>query len=99
MPEAETQRQILERMGAAKVKYLLASGGLPTQFMAEAAGWLAELDQIEQARNAASQDTHLRIALSTERASWRAAYAAIAAAIIAVLGIAATFLTWFFSSH
>jgi len=99
MTQDASKRAHLESIGATKVKYLLASGALPTQFMAEAAGWMAELEEIERARNTESQDAQLRIALSTERASWRAAYAAIAAAIIAVVGIVATLLTWFFSGH
>jgi hypothetical protein len=83
MTTDETPRQILERMGAAKVRRLIGYGGLATSLMAEASTWLAHLDDEERARSEASQAEHIDIARPAKNAAWAAATAAERAAAAA----------------
>jgi CHASE3 domain sensor protein len=99
MEEKETEKQTLERMGAARVRILLFSGNLLQHLMAEAVDWLAHLDEDERSRSEASQASQTRTALSTKNAAWIAAIAAIIAAVIAIITIVATFISWAFLSH
>ncbi len=77
MEENETAKQTLERLGADKVRILPATRGLPQHLMNEASSWLAQLDKAERERSAA-------LALSTKKAAWIAAIAAIIGVVIAI---------------
>jgi type IV secretory pathway component VirB8 len=93
MEEKETPKQALERMGAPRVRILLATGNLSQQLVAEAVGWLAQIDESDRARNEASQASQMRTALSAKKAAWIAAIAAIIAAVIAIISIIVTYLS------
>jgi hypothetical protein len=70
-------------MGAAKVRHLLSSGGLPTYLIAEAATWLGHFDDEERLRSEVSQSEQINIARSAKDAAWAAATAAERAATAA----------------
>lgn len=90
MPPEETPRQIVERMGPDYIRYLLSSGGLPTYMNGVAAQYLAEVDQAANKQTAEYRNEQDRIARSTRTAGWIAAVAAIAAALLTIVGIVVT---------
>ncbi len=86
-PEARTN---FEKLGAARVRYLVMSGVPNNAFMMDAAVWLAAKDYAEKKARAEQTAEQERLAISSKRAGWIGAYAAIAAALLAAIGIAAT---------
>ncbi len=75
-----------KRLGAARVRLLLAGGGLPKEQISPAAEWLADIDEREKTRLEAIQYDQVATAKSTQKAAWLAAWSAVAAVIIG-LGI------------
>jgi hypothetical protein len=88
----ETHKETLERLGAERVRIMLTTGMLLPHLVREATEWLAQLDAEDRSRNEASQASQMDAALSTKKAAWIAAIAAIIAAGIAIL-------SWAFPHH
>jgi hypothetical protein len=84
----------LETLGESQVRLLLKTGGLPPSWNLTIIKWLTEKDQETQRRKEQSQNEQYQIALSSKRAAWIAAYAAIAATVIAIIGVVVTWLAW-----
>jgi len=99
MEEKETPRQQLERMGAAKVRFLMCNGSLLPPLSGAADQWLAELEEEARARMDASMASQMREARSANRAAWTAAIAAIIAAIVAIIGSIISYLAWVHPMH
>jgi hypothetical protein len=92
-------RRILEAEGAAKVRLKLMTNGLNQSYVPVAVEWLAELEDAERSRKEASQASQVATDLSTNRAAWIAAKAAIVAATIAIAAIIVSILLWLFPRH
>ena len=71
-----------KRLGAARVRLLLAGGGLPKEHVGPAAEWLADIDEREKTRLEAIQYDQVVTAKSTQKAAWLAAWSALAAVMI-----------------
>jgi len=99
METAETPRETLERLGAAKVRLLYGSGSLPTYLMASAPQWLAELEEEERARNESYQAEQYRTARIAKNAAIVAAVAAIIAVPLAIISIIISYLAWTRPGH
>lgn len=83
-------RKTLQGMGAAKVRWLIQTQGLAPAYMAEAANWLAEVDETELHEREAHEQAQERLARSTDSAAWIAAVASIVAVIVGVIAVVVT---------
>lgn len=99
MAEQETTQLQLERMGMAKVRILLSTGGLVQPLYSDAVKWLAQLDEEERTRNEAFMASQMRATRSANRAAWIAAITAIAATMAAIIGAIISYLAWIYPIH
>lgn len=72
------------RLGAARVRLLLAGGGVPQEHVGPAAEWLADIDEREKTRLEAILYDQVVTAKSTQKAAWLAAWSSLAGVIIGV---------------
>jgi hypothetical protein len=86
------ERERLEEMGEARVRLVFNTNGFGSSNRIYAGKWLAELDEVQRARNEALQVEQTRVNKSTLKAAWIAAYAAIGANVV-------TILAWIFPLH
>jgi CHASE3 domain sensor protein len=99
MTEPETPLEALKRLGAAKVRYLVATHGFSASFHKHAIDWLAQLDEAERERSEASQASQMRTAFSAKNAAWIAAIAAIIAAVLTIISVIIAILAWEYPKH
>jgi hypothetical protein len=92
----ETIRKNLEMHGAAQVRIMILSGGLPQHWTNQVIEWLSEQDGAERVATSALIAEQARVARSADRAAWTAAIAAIIAAIVATIGAVITYIAWIF---
>jgi len=92
MPSVEENERTFESMGLARVRMLVGTSGLPQHMMSDAIQWVALGEEKERHRRIGFEveqqqiaREQRKIALSTLRAAWIAAGAAIIAIIVACL--------------
>jgi|ERR1700693_2081411 hypothetical protein len=90
------ERKHFEGLGEAQVRLQFGAIGFSYPRQNYARIWLAEIDEDRLAHNEALQTKQMRLAQSASRAAWIAAYAAIGAVIVTVLGTVVTILAWVF---
>lgn len=88
--DVETPRETLERMGIAQVRILVSTGQMPNRFHQEALKFVAENDEADRAQQQAFLAEQSKIAQSAQQAAWIAAWAAIGALVIGILGVGVT---------
>jgi CHASE3 domain sensor protein len=93
------EKERLLEMGEAKVRLIVTSGGFGSPLQASAVEWLAELDEAERSRHEALQFQQTGLAQSAAKAAWIAAYAAIGAVVVTVIGAIVTILAWVYPRH
>ena len=99
MSEPETPFESLKRMGAARVRYYIATESLTQPLKKHAIDWLAQLDDAERERNEASKASQALTALSAKKAAWIAAIAAIVASVLTIISVIIAVLSWEFPRH
>jgi hypothetical protein len=88
-------RKRLEELGDAQVRFILASGTFDPPFGESAREWLVRREEAQRAHiEAETQRSE-----STVKAAWIAAYGAIGAIVVGIIGICVAIILWRFPRH
>src|SRR5580700_10880239 len=90
------ERKYFDGLGEAQVRLQFGAIGFSYPRQNYAREWLAEIDEDRHTRNEALQTEQTQVNKSTLKAAWIAAYAAIGAVVVTVLGTVVTILVWVF---
>ena len=90
----ESKLTTLKAWGPTRTRLMLQSGQIYPSLAADAAAWIAQIEEEERLRSEASQAEQYRTARTAKNAAIVAAIAAIITIPLAIIGIIISILAW-----